>query len=194
MPSTSSSIRETPKAARRLLGMLAFAYPLLVFAGLRAGVDARWLAALLLGAALWRFWPGLAKQLPLGALALIAAVALLLVLLRAQVALRAYPVLVNLGLLSLFGLSLRRGPSAIERLARLRHPDLDEKGVLYTAGVTKVWCAFFALNAAAAAAVGLWGDDAQWALYNGLIAYLLMGLLFGAEWLVRRRVMGPGNA
>jgi uncharacterized membrane protein len=181
-------------AARLLLGALAIAYPLLVYAGLQRGIDARFLAALLLAAALWRWWPGLAKQVPLGAALFLLALAAALVLLKARVALRAYPVLVNLGLLGVFALSLRKGPSAIERLARLRHPDLDERGVRYTAAVTRVWCAFFALNAAAAAAVGLWGDDAQWALYNGLIAYGLMGALFGVEWLVRQRVLRAGHA
>ena len=34
----------------------------------------------------------------------------------------------------------------------------------------------------------LWMSDRAWALYNGLIAYVLIGLLFGAEWLVRQRV------
>jgi len=28
-----------------------------------------------------------------------------------------------------------------------------------------------------------------WTLYNGLIAYLLMGVLFGGEWLLRRRLL-----
>jgi uncharacterized membrane protein len=28
-----------------------------------------------------------------------------------------------------------------------------------------------------------------WFYYNGIIAYLLVGVMFGAEWLVRRRVL-----
>lgn len=31
------------------------------------------------------------------------------------------------------------------------------------------------------------GEEA-WALYNGFISYLLMGLMFAGEWLIRRRV------
>ena len=41
-----------------------------------------------------------------------------------------------------------------------------------------------------AAGLALWAPLAWWTLYNGLIAYLLMGLLFAAEWLVRQRVRG----
>ena len=39
-----------------------------------------------------------------------------------------------------------------------------------------------------ALATALWASDKTWALYNGLIAYLLMGALFAGEWLVRGRV------
>jgi uncharacterized membrane protein len=34
----------------------------------------------------------------------------------------------------------------------------------------------------------LWASERVWALYNGLIAYLLIGTLFAVEWLVRQRV------
>ena len=51
-----------------------------------------------------------------------------------------------------------------------------------------MWCGFFVLNGALALATALWMSDRAWALYNGLIAYGLIGLLFGVEWLVRQRV------
>lgn len=194
MPSINSSIPESGRAGRFLLGALALAYPALVYWGLRSGLDARLLAVPLIGAGLWRAWPSLKGRLPLGWLASLALLALALAFAKARFSIRAYPVLVNLGLLAVFALSLRRGPSAIERLARLRHPDLDAKGVAYCATVTKVWCAFFVVNGSLAAAVGWLGDDAQWALYNGLIAYILMGLLFAGEWLIRQWIMKAGHA
>ncbi len=57
----------------------------------------------------------------------------------------------------------------------------------YTRRVTQVWCGFFVLNGGLALCTALWASDAGWALYNGLVAYVLMGLLFAGEWLVRRR-------
>jgi len=102
--------------------------------------------------------------------------------------LKLYPVLVNALLLAAFVASLVRGPSMIERLARLSEPNLSPEGVTYTRRVTQVWCAFFLVNGAAALVTALWASTAVWTLYNGLVAYLLMGLLFGAEWFVRRRV------
>ena len=34
----------------------------------------------------------------------------------------------------------------------------------------------------------LYASDRAWMLYNGLLAYVMMGVLFAGEWLVRRRV------
>src|SRR5262249_17447534 len=88
----------------------------------------------------------------------------------------------------LFALSLWKGPSVVERLARLREPDFPPAAVRYTRRVTQVWCVFFVVNGTIATATALWASPAAWALYNRLLAYVAMGLLMGGEWLVRRRV------
>ena len=99
-----------------------------------------------------------------------------------------YPVLVNLLLLTIFTISLHTGMPVIERLARLREPDLPLHAIAYTRQVTQVWAGFFVLNALVAAALTLWAPLSWWMLYNGFIAYILIGLLFAIEWLVRQRV------
>ncbi|WP_163648337.1 hypothetical protein [Modicisalibacter sp. 'Wilcox'] len=107
---------------------------------------------------------------------------------QASLVIRLWPVLVNAVLLGLFARSLRHPPSAIERLARRRTPDLPPSGVRYTYRVTQLWCAFFAVNGTLALATVIHGDPALWSLYNGGLAYLAMALLFAGEWLVRQRV------
>lgn len=102
--------------------------------------------------------------------------------------LRFYPVAMNLGVLTLFGLTLWYPPSMVERFARLQYPDLPEAGVRYTRRVTGVWCVFFVMNALVAGWTAVAASREVWALYNGLIAYLLMGTLFAGEWLLRRRL------
>jgi uncharacterized membrane protein len=87
-----------------------------------------------------------------------------------------------------FGLSLFKGMPMIERLARLKEKKLSPRAIAYTRTVTKVWCLFFVANGTMALLTALWMSPEAWALYNGLIAYLLIGLLFGIEWLVRQRV------
>lgn len=101
--------------------------------------------------------------------------------------LKLYPVLVNAALLMAFGYSLVAPPSMVERLARLREPDLPPAAIAYTRRVTEVWCGFFILNGAAALATALWATEAIWSLYTGVISYVLMGILFGAEFLLRLR-------
>jgi uncharacterized membrane protein len=175
-----------PPLAGVLTVAASVAYPLVVWLAL-GHVGPRWIAAGLAALALARaavtrerFW-----------LAAAAAAALLAVAsawVDGWLPLKLYPVAVNLALLAVFAASLRRGPSAIERIARLREPELPPSGVAYTRRVTQVWCAFFAVNGAISAATALWADAATWALYNGLIAYVAMGALMGGEWLVRRRV------
>lgn len=103
------------------------------------------------------------------------------------VTLRFYPALINLGFFIVFVSSLFSPPPIIERLARLQHPDLPKKGIRYTRKVTQVWCVFFLINGSIAVATAIWCSFSCWSLYNGLIAYLLMGLLMGVEYLVRIR-------
>ena len=58
----------------------------------------------------------------------------------------------------------------------------------YTRRVTQVWCGFFVFNGSLALLTALYASDGVWMLYNGLLAYVLMGILFAGEWLVRQRV------
>jgi uncharacterized membrane protein len=106
----------------------------------------------------------------------------------AHLAVQAYPVVVSLSVSAVFGLSLLFPPTLVERMARLTEPNLPPDGVIYTRKVTMVWTAFLLINAGISAATALWGTLAQWALWNGLLSYLFMGMLFIGELIVRRRV------
>jgi uncharacterized membrane protein len=55
--------------------------------------------------------------------------------------------------------------------------------------VTQAWCAFFIGNGLTALWTALRWSDQAWFIYNGVIAYVLLGAFFAAEWLVRRRVL-----
>jgi len=112
---------------------------------------------------------------------------------NAMYPLKLYPVIVNATLLGLFAYSLVVPPSAVERIARLREPELPQQAISYTRRVTQIWCVFFLLNGALALYTALYASSAQWWVYNGLIAYILMGILFAGEYLVRRRLMSRGH-
>ncbi|QYK01711.1 hypothetical protein [Shewanella psychrotolerans] len=96
-----------------------------------------------------------------------------------------YPVVINLSMLALFGYSLKHGPSMIERLARFKEPDLPDEAIPYLNRVTQIWCGLFILNGTLAFYTASYASLEIWTLYNGFIAYLLIGLLLGGEWLYR---------
>lgn len=107
---------------------------------------------------------------------------------------KLYPVWVNVVMLAVFGYSLVAPPTVVERLARLQEPDLPASGVRYTRKVTQLWCLFFVFNGTLAAVTALLCSDAVWALYNGLLTYVLMGCLMGGEWLLRSRIRRSAEA
>jgi uncharacterized membrane protein len=74
----------------------------------------------------------------------------------------------------------------VERFARLQDPELGPAQVVYCRSVTKVWCGFFVLNGALSATLALWAPLSVWALYTGLLSYVLIGLLGAAEYVVRK--------
>lgn len=123
-------------------------------------------------------------------LAILAAACLVLIglLIDPELGMRAYPVAVNAVMLGVFATSLWRGRPVIERLARLREPELPPAGVRYTRRVTRAWCGFFLVNGGIAAWTALYADLAVWSLYNGVISYGLIALMFIGEWLCRRRL------
>lgn len=169
-----------------LAGLL---YPFAVYFGMEH--FAPWQFGLLLGS-LWLARALLGTRKPGSLWMAVTAIAfcLLLALFDSPLLLRWYPVLISGFMLGLFGLSLIVGPPIIERLARLREPQLPAKAIVYTRQVTIVWCVFFLCNGLLAAALTLWAPLRWWMLYTGLISYGLMGLLFAIEWLIRQRVRG----
>jgi uncharacterized membrane protein len=168
-------------------------YPLAVWLG-QGRVEPRFLAVLLLPLALTRLHTlkmAEGRQWWLGGTLLIVT---LVMWNNTFQPLKFYPVLVNAVMLGIFGYSLMFPPSIVERFARIRNPDLPTQAVHYTRRVTQVWCIFFSVNGAIAFVTALWASSAIWTFYNGLIAYLIMGLLFAGEYLVRWRFQRRLNA
>lgn len=167
-----------------LLVILFLLYPLAVYFGLtHLGVAP--VAMLLAVLGLLRMWTTKRTAMwPLAVLALLCGG--LSLVFQTEAWLKLYPVAMNAGALCIFAATLFRPPSFIERLARLMEPDLPESGVRWTRRVTEVWCVFFILNGSIALYTALYCSMQVWALYNGLIAYVLMGILLGGEFVLRR--------
>jgi len=166
-------------------------YPVVIFFGLQV-LEPRYVAALLALLLVLRrrhdasrFLCGTSRVEITVILCLLALVAVT-TLTNSEILLRLYPAAMSFGTLVVFGSSLIHPPSMIERFARLRQPELSPAGVGYTRRVTQVWCVFLGINGALAVYTAFYASREIWALYNGFVAYLLMGALFAGEWLVRR--------
>ncbi len=184
----SSSTARRQKLAR-LVAVLGLFYPILVLLGLRH-LSPAWLVGALSAVLVVRLALGNrgSGELILGTSV---AVAIGLLGIAPEIAVRVHPVLMSLGFGALFLHSLWHPPVMIERFARLAEPDLPDSARPYLRNVTLAWIAFFLGNAAIAAWTVAYGTLAQWTLYNGFISYLLIGLMFGGEYLIRRQIRRP---
>jgi len=173
-------------AIRVLLAVVLALYPLIVYLGLHA-MSVRGLALLLVGVLALRLvrspLRGDARALR-AATVPIAAVGIILALAALFDDGRFFlfvPVMMNLALFVSFARTLVRGPSMVETFARLRHASLPPEAPGYCRRVTAVWCGFFLLNIAVIGRLALRGSVEAWAFYTGIIAYVLMGVLFTTE-------------
>lgn len=183
---------------RSLAAIALFAYPAIVYFGMSSGSPRQVSLVLLLVIA-----PALILRLRKSshqAVRSLAAVPLTIIailglaaLLDASNYILATPVAANVVLLIAFGSTLRRGKPdqrvmpMIERFARLQKKDLAPEMQAWCRMWTWLWCAFFLANGTTALLLAMWATMKWWALYNGLICYGLMGVMFATEWLLRHR-------
>ena len=178
---------------RALAAVIVVGYPVIVWFGISSG-SPRQIAIVLLAVmtpAMFLRARGNAAAADIRGLAIVPATVLALLSVAAWMDGAAYilatPVAANAVLLTSFGATLRRGSTPmIERFARLQEPALSSAKQAWCRQWTKAWCVFFVANGTTAAVTALYTDLWWWTLYNGLIAYALIGGLYSLEWLLRR--------
>jgi len=171
---------------RVLVVVVGLGYPLLVYAGLvyfGPQVVVASAAVLLVAHAgvTWRHWRRSDVVRAVVPLALAGVVLASAAVLDDGRVFLFVPAIVNGVMLIAFARTLGRGPSMIETFARLRRPEVPASRGPYLRTVTAVWCAFFALNIAISLFLALRSTLSAWTLYNGIVAYVLAGLLLAAE-------------
>lgn len=100
------------------------------------------------------------------------------------------PVVINAVLAASFGATLWTPTPMIERFARLEHPDLTDEEVAWCRLWTQIWTSFFVISAVIVAALVVLGFLTWWMYYCGLIAYVVMGMLFATEYIIRKARFG----
>ena len=162
-------------------------YPLLAAVAVRS-LGPGWVIVGLLALLALRGALGLKRNIPGGltwGLLSVAAAVGLTALYDRELSVRLYPAFMNAAMLFAFASTLWRGPSMIERFARLMEPDLPASGVRYTRIVTGIWAGFFLINGAIAVWTAVFASWATWTFYNGLVAYIGIAVLSVGELLVR---------
>ena len=103
-----------------------------------------------------------------------------------EITIKIFPVFANLGFMGIFAMTLWQGPPLIERFARITFPDTPEKIVRYCRLLTKIWVAFFAIQAVITLLLAYFATNAVWAIYTGVVSYILIFALLAGEYIFRR--------
>ncbi|PIE45706.1 MAG: hypothetical protein CSA44_01790 [Gammaproteobacteria bacterium] len=109
------------------------------------------------------------------------------------IAFQIYPLLINIGLFTIFSYSLRSEQSIIERFALLYEKNITTTKRAYMRNITRIWCLFFVINFFISAFTWLAMSTTAWAIYNGIVSYVLIGVLLTGEYLYRRWIFYPKN-
>lgn len=179
--------RTAPQRIVTLLIMVVMlAYPLVVYLHIES-VSPRWYAFALLVLVGLRFVVlGNTRQLSNWMMLILAAVFCVAVMLLESVTLLTfYPVLMNVGMGLMFITSLADEQSLIEKFARAGGKQPPEAARGYLRALSLSWGVLLLLNGVASAYTAWFTSLSVWALYNGLISYLVMGGFAAIEYAYR---------
>lgn len=171
-----------PKILRIICMGVMILYPFVVFTALQNHIGTKYLAAVLLTAVLTGFVNHKKTLFLLTGLILTG----LLFCLDNAVFLKLYPVLINTLFLITFALSLGKEKTIIALCAEKMGHVLTPNALDYTRKVTLSWCLFFICNMSFSL-ISCFLSDTVWMIYNGCIAYILIGLMMSGEWWVRKK-------
>jgi uncharacterized membrane protein len=88
-----------------------------------------------------------------------------------------------------FGLAFLRslsGTPLIEHFARMMKPELSVPEQAHCRSWTRIWGIYLLVLAAAGLALARWATLAVWTVYVGVVSYVLVGVLFAFEYLIRK--------
>ncbi|MGR8997544.1 MAG: hypothetical protein ACU88J_00655 [Gammaproteobacteria bacterium] len=164
---------------------LFLTYPYLVYRGMESGMVG---LAPAIFSGIYLFQAFAARKVKIKIYKALIAIALLLGAYYLQtITAKVLPVLIQLLLMYFFGRTLLKGkgPSFIESFVRLEFPEFPPGISEYCRQLTILWTGFFAFNAIMCVVLAIWGTDFWWTLYNGVLIYLMIGVLVIGEYIYR---------
>lgn len=95
-----------------------------------------------------------------------------------------YPVIVNFLFFVVFFSSTFQEKTIIQKFALAAEPDANSATLDYTRKLTYYWSVFMFVNFLIALAT-VFMSEKVWAVYNGFVSYIFVGVFFGIEYIVR---------
>ncbi len=164
-----------------LLGAFVIAYPFVIFYMLQQNIAIRFIGLILVMVVALSFVRNKNKYLFMLGLLL----CFLVIFFNQAIFLKFYPVLMNAGVFSVFALSLKKVPLVTQIAQRTTKDNLDEAQLTYTKLATIAWAIFMFCNTIASL-ITVFLPYEIWAIYNGFIAYILIGIMMAAEYTIRK--------
>jgi len=170
-----------------LLVALSIAYPLFVYYWIQE-LSAAYFGIILAGLASLKFILSKNKnsKQEIAIFILSLGCALLILIVGKHYLIKLYPVLISCSVGSFFAASLFTQETFIEHIARLRGKILSVYAINYARKLTFIWAVTLYLNALTALYLAFFASTQAWALYCGLISYIILGCLFAGEIIYRR--------
>ncbi|NMH60663.1 hypothetical protein [Alteromonas ponticola] len=166
-----------------LLALLMLAYPLLVYLHID-DINPRWVGvALFIVVGLRALVVGKLKQVSEWSLLLLISVyCALIMVFDSELLVRFYPVLMSVGMGVLFMASLFDAETLIEKFAKAGGQTPPPQAHGYLRVLTVCWGGLLLINGLIAAYTAWFASLSTWALYNGLISYLVLAGFAALEW------------
>ena len=172
---------------RSVIGCIVLLYPYFVYRGVQEG--GVWFApAVIAGIYFYQAIKAQQARVRVQKLAIVLVLLLGAIFYQDLIA-KLVPIIIQLSLMLFFGKTLLRdkGPSLVERFARLDFPDEPMPSILvnYCRYLTIMWTGFFAFNVVTCVMLALFAPVEWWAIFTGVLIFLLSVLLMVAEYIWR---------
>ncbi len=97
---------------------------------------------------------------------------------------KLYPVFANLTVFLVFFISIFSKETVIQKFAKAVDGELSPNAIIYTRHLTYIWSGLTFFNFLMSL-ISVFMSTKFWAVYNGFIAYLLIGTLLCVEYIIR---------
>lgn len=166
----------------KILGIVfAISYPFIVFLALKKHIALRAVVVLLLIMAGFNFVQNKNRWVFGGILLLCMG----MIIFNQNIFLKLYPVLMNFGMCVMFALSVHKTP-LITKFALGMGYELNSEQKKHTLKATYAWAIFMGILTILSL-VTVFLSNEVWVIFNGLISYILIGIMIVIEFLIHKR-------